>query len=270
MSDMLAWRDEETFVAGETTFRILPSNVFTKDGQQAAHRALEAEGFFILKPRPLVEHHAALIGELQPRNILELGFFQGGSTWLFVELARPRRVVAVDLKPRVEGKERIERHAAASGKEDVARIYGEVDQADRARLAEIVDESFGEGAELDLVVDDCSHLYEPTRASFNELFPRLRPGGVYVIEDWSWAHSALGSEVPEGIFPNKVPLTRLLFEIVLAVAGVPGLVSEISIESRLAVIRRGELRVDPSSFEISACSNPRGRALLAQEPPGNR
>jgi predicted methyltransferase len=35
---------------------------------------------------------------------------------------------------------------------------------------------------LDLVVDDTSHL-GPTRASFNTLFPRLRPGGVYVIED---------------------------------------------------------------------------------------
>ena len=187
---------------------------------------------------------------------------------MFVELARPRRVVAVDLKPRVDGRERVERHAAARGHEDVVRIHGEVDQADRGRLAQIVDETFG-GSELDLVVDDCSHLYEPTRASFNELFPRLRPGGAYVIEDWSWAHTALDSEAPEGLFPDEVPLTRLLFEIVVAGAGAPGLVSEVSIENGLAVIRRGEARVDPSSFEISACSNPRGRALLAQEPSGN-
>ena len=55
--------------------------------------------------------------------------------------------------------------------------------AHTARLAEIVDEAFGDEP-LDLVVDDCSHRYKPSRASFNELFPRLRPGGVYVIEDW--------------------------------------------------------------------------------------
>ena len=42
--------------------------------------------------------------------------------------------------------------------------------------------------ELDLVVDDASHTYEETRASFEFLFPLLSPGGVYVIEDWSWAH----------------------------------------------------------------------------------
>ena len=42
--------------------------------------------------------------------------------------------------------------------------------------------------ELDLVVDDASHTYEETKASFEFLFPLLRPGGIYVIEDWSWAH----------------------------------------------------------------------------------
>ena len=33
-----------------------------------------------------------------------------------------------------------------------------------------MEENFS-GEDLDLVIDDCSHLYEETRASFNELFP---------------------------------------------------------------------------------------------------
>ena len=41
-----------------------------------------------------------------------------------------------------------------------------------------------DGEPLDLVIDDASHLYGPTMASFEVLFPRLRPGGLYVIEDW--------------------------------------------------------------------------------------
>jgi hypothetical protein len=89
---------------------------------------------------------------------------------------------------------------------------------------------------LDLVLDDCSHLYEPTRASFNEPFPRLRPRGAYVIEDRQSAHPTVGSESSEGLFPGHLPLTRLLFQIVLAVAGIQ---------------------------RMSACSNQRGRALLA-------
>ena len=31
-----------------------------------------------------------------------------------------------------------------------------------------------------------SHLRDETIASFETLFPRLRPGGQYVIEDWAW------------------------------------------------------------------------------------
>ena len=64
-------------------------------------------------------------------------------------------------------------------------IHTDVDQSDRGHLAKIADEAFGD-APLDLVVDDCSHQYEATRASFNELFPRLRAGGLYTIEDWDW------------------------------------------------------------------------------------
>ena len=67
-------------------------------------------------------------------------------------------------------------------------------------LASIVAKEF-EGEPIDLVIDDASHLLEPTRASFEVLFPRLRTDGLFVIEDWAWEHAianklfvALGSE----------------------------------------------------------------------------
>ena len=110
------------------------------------------------------------------------------------------------------------------------------------------------------MADDCSHEYQPTRASFNELFPRLRSGGAYVIEDW-WPH--IGLQHPQGLSPGQVPLTRLLLEIALALPQVPGLITDISVGPQAAVIIRGETRVDPATFDISACSNPRGKALLA-------
>ena len=253
---MLRWKDDERFVVGETTFRAMPPDVFDEQPELA-----EGE-FFVFKPRSLVERHAALIDALEPRHIFELGFFQRGSTLFFAELARPRRLVAIDRKPLKQEMDGVEGYIASRGLADVVRSYGEVDQGDRGRLAEIFEEAFGECA-LDLVVDDCSHLYEPTRASFNELFPRLRPGGVYVIEDWWWAHTPLGVEPLEGFYPNEIPLTRLLFEIVLAIPGVPDLITEVAVEKEFALIRRGEASVDPATFDVSACSNPRGRALVA-------
>ena len=256
MRAMLTWTDDGRFELGEATFLTMPPDLFT-----TKERPREGE-FFLFKPRAAVERYAALIDELEPQHIFELGIFHGGSTLFFAELARPRKIVAIDLKPLERLRARVEDYAARRGLGDAVRTYGEVDQSDRPRLAEICEEAL-EGAPLDVVVDDCSHMYEPTRASFNELFPRLRPGGAYVIEDWSWAHTQLGSEHPEGLLPDEVPLSRLLFEIVLAVPGVPGLVTEISVGQQTAVIRRGDAPVDPATFDISACTNPRGKALLA-------
>jgi hypothetical protein len=53
----------------------------------------------------------------------------------------------------------------------------------------IIDQAIQDSA-LDLVVDDASHLLAPSTATFEMLFPRLRPGGLFLLEDWSEAHLA--------------------------------------------------------------------------------
>jgi SAM-dependent methyltransferase len=255
-ADVLTWTQENRFTLGGTTFQTTPKDPFGEGAQ------LEDGEFFIFKERAAVERYAALIAELEPQNIFELGIYHGGSTLFFAELAGPRRVVAIDRLALSRNRSRIESHARARGLGDVIRIYVEVEQEDRAKLAEIVDESFG-GSALDLVVDDCSHLYEPTRASFNELFPRLRRGGVYVIEDWRWAHREIGSDSSAGLIADHVPLTRLLFEIVLAIPAVPGLIADVSVDADAALITRGEARVDPATFDLSECANATGGGLLS-------
>jgi hypothetical protein len=37
---------------------------------------------------------------------------------------------------------------------------------------------------FDLIVDDASHMGGPTKTAFGILWPRVNPGGYYVIEDW--------------------------------------------------------------------------------------
>jgi len=253
----LTWKDESRFVVGKTTFQTLPSDAFAED----SHLELRKGDFFVFKERSLVERYVSLIDELEPQHIFELGFFQGGSTLFFAEVARPQRLVAIDRRTLKEVRKRVESHAGSQDLSDVVRIYGDVDQADRRRLAELVAEAFRD-APLDLVVDDCSHLYEATRASFNELFPRLRPGGAYVIEDW-WPHTPMDEGPSNGRFRDQVPLARLLFEIVLAIQGMPGLIAEVSIGTEVAVITRGDAKVDPAMFDVSACSRPGGQAILA-------
>lgn len=252
---MLTWQGDDRFVLGGATFHVFNTI-------DARPPALGDMDFFLYKPRSMVERYVGLVEELKPQYLFELGIFGGGSTLFLAEVARPRRIAAIDREPLVEHRERVERRAAARGLGDAVRTFGGVDQADRSGLAQIVDNVFG-GERLDLVIDDCSHMYEETRASFNELFPRVRPGGIYVIEDWMWAHTAVGQEPLEGMYPGRLPLTRLLFEIVLAIPGVPDSVAEISIDKYMAVIRRGATAIDPGNFDVSTSSNPRGLELLA-------
>jgi SAM-dependent methyltransferase len=257
MAGALTWQSEERCVVGDTIFQTLPVDLLERD-----HPSISTEGadFLLFKVRPLIDRYVELLEHVQPRHIVELGVMEGGGTAFLFELAHPRRLVAIDRRRPMNPA--LRNYVARGGRDQAVRIYDDVDQADRLRLAEITEEEFGDDR-LDLVVDDCSHFYKETRASFNELFPRLRPGGVYTIEDWRWAHPPLDHESPEGMWPDQIPLTQLIFELVLALPSVPGLISEITLDNESVQVWRGEAEVDPREFEISGCSNSRGRSLLA-------
>ena len=63
------------------------------------------------------------------------------------------------------------------------RIYEGLQQ-NRDLLDRIARETAPQG--FDIIIDDCSHIGELTRISFWHLFDNhLKPGGIYVIEDWS-------------------------------------------------------------------------------------
>ena len=250
------WQNDERCVVSDFVFQTLPVDLLDRDEPQIS---MEGADFWLFKEQPLIDRYVALVAELNPHHIFELGIFQGGSTAFLSELARPDRLVAIDLEP-PKGTA-LQDYLARGVPAEVVHIYDGVDQADRGRLAEIVEEEFGDQP-LDFVVDDCSHLYEPTRASFNELFPRLRPGGAYVIEDWPWAHARIGAENPEGIWPDQVPLTRLAFEILLALPTAPGLISQVRVDRWAVEVRRGDADIDPDGFDISSSLTPRSQRML--------
>lgn len=254
-SRKVIWQSDERCVVEGVTFQIPPVGILNQD---QPHVQMEGADFLLLKPRVLVDRYAQILAELRPRNIFELGVFGGGSTALLAELADPRVLVGIDKEPLdlPDLRNYIERK---DHRGDV-RILGEVDQADRGRLAEIAHEAFG-GQPLDLVVDDCSHQYEPTRASFNELFPRLRPGGLYTIEDWAWGREQQLVEM----WADAVPLTRLGLELVLLLASGSGAISEITMETELIEITRGDAHIDPHNFDILNALGESARGLLARE-----
>src|SRR5438477_11910491 len=113
-------------------------------------------------------------------------------------------------------------------------VHFSASQTDRKILEDIVRNELAD--ELDLVVDDASHTYEQTKASFEILFQLLKPGGIYAIEDWSWAHSPNYQDA-DAPYSKLHALSNLLFE-QLMLMGSTFLISEIRVWKFLYLIHK--------------------------------
>jgi predicted O-methyltransferase YrrM len=138
--------------------------------------------FLIVKPPALVRRYLRLLEEERPDRIFELGIKEGGSTALLALAADPALLLAADLEAEMPPllRDLVQAHSLEGR---LVTAFG-LDQSDREALTRFVDSHLAD-ARLDLVIDDASHILGPTRTSFEVLFPRLRPGGLFVIEDWS-------------------------------------------------------------------------------------
>lgn len=215
--------------------------------------------FLVLKVPSMIEMVAEL-ADLQPKNIFELGIYKGGSVALYNELFKPAKLVAIDLS--TTALPQLEAYIKSRAPVGQVSIHLGVNQSDHARLTQLCKQEFGKQP-LDLVIDDASHFLFETRESFRELFPRLRPGGVYVIEDWGWAHWA-GElwQLQQGgdQFRGKEPMTNLLLELVVLAASRPRLISEVCVQSATIYVTRGDEQVEPGFDPALFCLN-RGNAL---------
>lgn len=113
-------------------------------------------------------------------------------------------------------------------------------------LEECYGEEFGSDS-VDLVIDDASHFLFETRESFRFLFPRLRPGGIYIIEDWGWAHwpeDYWQKKRGGDYFDRKDPLSNLILELMLLAASAPDVVENIWLDRGQVLVRRGNRKLD--------------------------
>jgi hypothetical protein len=195
-----------------------------------------SEAYVVGKTAKGIDGYLKHIDPEDINNVFELGIFHGGSTIFFDQFLNPKRMVAIDIEKYAPV---LEQWISSTGSEDRVHTFYGVDQADSARLLAIYQETF-RGEPLDLVLDDASHLLDETRRSFNTLFPKLREGGLYIIEDWAVLECFRGNEAMlPSIIRESPPMSILINEIVIASARASNVISQVQISDAFVLVQKG-------------------------------
>jgi len=102
-----------------------------------------------------------------PIHLLEIGVRFGGSMRMWKEYFPAAQIYGMDIRP--DAKEHEE--------DRISIVIGPQEQ--KVATDAIVEL----GAPFDVIIDDGSHVNIFTLAAFHALFPHLRSGGTYIIED---------------------------------------------------------------------------------------
>jgi predicted O-methyltransferase YrrM len=115
-----------------------------------------------------------------PTQMLEIGVLNGSSLRMWDRYFSSIQISGIDINPDCKRFE----------KQNIKIYIG--DQSD----TEFLSRNFSD-SEFDIIVDDGSHIPSHQIASFEFLFKKLKPGGIYVVEDLHTSycnHSKFSSE----------------------------------------------------------------------------
>ncbi len=232
--DRIEWSDSDVKV-GTVVFDLASAETARPHDLTAARPRL-------IKDELLLADYERVFGPAdvaeRPR-MFELGLWDGASAIFWSELLDPAVYIGIDLDDRGDS-DVLKRYIAEHDR--IVTRWG-VSQTDRAALCELVHQH--DAAPLELVVDDASHLYGPTKASFEILFPLLRPGGLYLIEDWAWDHwHEYGS--PQHPWAFETPPTDLVCELVAVAGGNREVIQDLTVLAGLVAVTRGPADLDES------------------------
>ena len=123
-----------------------------------------------------------------PINLLEIGVRDGCSHRMWREYFPNGTIFGIDIDPRCK-QTQSDRIRIFIGSQSDPNI---VDQATKSA-----------NGEFDVILDDGSHVNSLTIASFELLYPKLKPGGLYIIEDLHCSY--LGNNLMRDIVGGQWP-----------------------------------------------------------------
>ena len=221
---------------------------FLLDQRDGKDRAQSQDNHFVLVKSDEVIEYYENMKKAPPRTIMEVGVFEGGSLVYMDKLFKPEKIIGLDI--RREPIPALDRYIE---KNSHMKMYYARSQDKQGTLM-AAHENFPNG--IDLVVDDASHLYEQSKATFAMLFPLVKVGGEYILEDWAWSHRKRHQE-PGAVWHDKTSLTTLVFELTV-LASATSSIASVLVKNGLVSVRRGSGRPAKDAFDLAPYL--RGRA----------
>jgi hypothetical protein len=114
----------------------------------------------------------AALGEV--RRVVEFGVLHGASIRWLSTCFPGAEIIGADILPR-----------QSDWPCDHRISYRQIDQADRAGVRAMLD---GIAGDVDLIIDDGSHIPQHQASCLAEGMARLRPGGLFILEDIGTSH----------------------------------------------------------------------------------
>jgi SAM-dependent methyltransferase len=234
------WIDDETFHTPHFQFHGTLKDYTCSTGKQSVA---------VLKNKGMLDIYCELLGDLRPKKIFEIGFFQGGMPLFLAEMIHPEKIVAIDINQQTK---ELVNLIQESGLDETIKLYGGIAQDNTTAIHSLLKDEFGKES-IDLIIDDASHEYMNSRCCFEETFGYLRPGGKYVLEDWGWLHWKHHPwQSDESYFWGKPALTNLLFELTMGLASSPEVIARVDIlNPACAVITRGDGLAHGEKFDLT-------------------
>ena len=153
----LHWTSQSEFSVGDVSFFATPDPAIYRT------RVSDERSFLICKSKDMIEREFAILAQASTTNVVEIGIWQGGSVALLDCVFKPNKLVAIEHSKRELPA--LDAYIRARGREANVRLKCGVDQSDRSKMEAILTSEFGTEP-IDIVIDDASHLYEESIASF--------------------------------------------------------------------------------------------------------
>ena len=84
---------------------------------------------------------------------------------------------------------------------------------------------------------------------FEAVFPYVRAGGVFVIEDWSWSHED-SAQTPSHFWESQDSPTSLIFQLIAAYGATNSLISAIGFAAGLMWVVKNQREVPKEGFAL--------------------